>query len=74
MQAFRFFVMRLLLAADLTRLTLYFRLHRLMAAARGDKPGLSGLAGVEGAGGLGAGCWLGGGVDPVTSNDTAVAL
>lgn len=86
MQALRLFVMRCLLAADLTPVTLYRRLHRLIATVRRDGPW--GAAGVEGAGALGAGCWPlgagcwpeggggggGGAAAPVTSNDTAVAL
>ena len=80
MQALRLFVMRRLLAADLTPVTLYRRLHRLIATVRRDGPWLTGAAGVEGAGALGAGCWPEGGgggggwgAAPVTSNDTAVA-
>ncbi|MDQ3647031.1 MAG: hypothetical protein M3433_00305 [Actinomycetota bacterium] len=82
MQALRFLVMRCLLVADLTPVTLNLRLHRLMAKVRRDGPCLTGAAGVEGAGAVGAGAWpVGGGgatgwgaAAPVTSKDTAVAL
>jgi len=70
MQALRLFVMRRLLAADLTPFTLYRRLHRLIATVRRliatvRRDGPWGAAGVEGAGALGAGCWpLGAGCWP----------
>ncbi len=82
MQALRLLVMRCLLVADLTPVTLNLRLHRLMATVRRDGPALTGAAGVEGAGALGAGAWPEGGggaagcwgaAAPVTSKDTAVA-
>lgn len=87
MQALRLLMMRCLLAADLTPVTLNLRLHRLMATVRRDGPWLTGAAGVVGAGefgagALGAGAWPEGGggapgwgaAAPVTSKDTAVAL